>query len=886
MKRKYYNLSAQETLKTLGASRKGLIEREVEKRRKKFGKNVLPQKSLNPAWKVFLAQFKSPLVIVVLLAMAFSFLVGHIVDASFIAFVVLMNAVVGFYQENKSEKILAKLSQSVKFYCQVMRSGHKKEVDSEKLVVGDIVVLTAGNKIPADGRILKVNDLKINEASLTGEWLSINKNNVAIENEVALAERKNMVFMGSIVESGSGIFVVTETGINTQLGKISQLVKNQTETKTPLQKKFYKLSQQMVIYILVAIGVFAGVYVARGEDIYTVFVMSIALVVSAIPEGLLPAITVILVFAMRRLARKKALVRKLNATEGMGSVSIICMDKTGTLTKGKMQVSHILTSDEELLIKNDGLKNIYDPHSTDSHMKVLEIATLVNEAFVENYEDEFSDWIIRGRHTDKALLSAGLHAGINRQKLEKSFELIDKIEFNSANKYAIRVYRTRENKILIYLLGSPEQVIIRSKNIKLKESVISINSNEGEKFLRKSDKLASEGLRLLACAQKELSEADYNAINKQDLFSGMSLLGFIALKDPLREEVEGSLQIAKRAGIKPVVVTGDHKKTAQAIVNELGMNVKKENIMVGDDLDKIDDKQLYKKVKNIKVFARVAPEHKIRIVKALQQHNEVVAMVGDGVNDAPAIKAADIGIAVGNGTDIAKEVADIVLLDSSFSTIIKAIEQGRLARENIRRILVYLLADDFSELFLFFMTIIFGLPFPLYPIQILWINLAEDGLPDIALTTENSTDGIMDEKPVKISEPLLSRGFKEFMIIVLLVSGIAAFVSFYSILKLTDDIEKARTIVFTLIAFDSLAFAYVVKSFKHSIFSQTTFSNNILNGAILISILLLVGGIYIPFLQKILNTEYLKFIDWSIIVGVTVIEIIILEYFKRKLIKR
>lgn len=868
------------------SSKSGLDFGESQRRLELNGKNKLPQKEKNSSLKIFLSQFASPLAAVILVATAFSFIIGHWADGFFIIFVILVNAVVGFIQENKAEKVLQKISESVKFYCKVIRNGRKREVLSEDIAVGDLIEISEGDKVPADGRIIGSDGLKINEAVLTGEWQAVEKKDKILKRGVALAEKTNMVFMGSIVEEGSGIFAVTGTGIDTELGKISQMVKEEESPKTPLQKRFFKLSKFMAVAVVLAVGIFSLVFISRGENAYEVLVTAVALVVSAIPEGMLPAITVALVFSMRRLIRRKALVRRLNATEGMGSVSTICMDKTGTLTKGEMQVSHILTGDDEFIKEEDQFYDMHKSGTLEEHIKVLEIMTLVNSAFVENPENELSDWIIRGRSTDKALLTAGLHAGIDKEKLEGELELIKKIEFNSEKKYSARIYKTKENKILILFLGSPEVVLKKSKSIATKKGELSLDSRKGEKLLGKVDELTNQGLRLLACASKEMDVEKYEKTGYEESLKDFSLMGFVALKDPLRSDVKNSIEIARKAGIKAVVITGDHRNTAQAIVNELGMNVEDREIMEGNDLDLMGDVELSEIVKKIKIFARISPKHKIRIVKALQQKGEVVAMVGDGVNDAPALKASDIGISVGTGTDIAKEVSDIVLLNSSFSVIVKAIEQGRVARENIRRIVIYLMADDFSELFLFFFAVLIGLPFPLHPIQILWINIIEDSFPNVALTSENNSEGIMKEKPAPANESILTASYKKFMIAVFFISGLAAVSLFYFFYRATGDIEKTRTIVFALVAFDSLVFAYIVKSFRQSVFNAQTFSNRFLNWAIAGSLVLLVAGLYFPPFQNILKISPIGWQELGIVVAISLVELVFLEFSKRVLFIR
>jgi len=887
--RSYHSISAGRALKILKTSSEGLSDFEAQGRLNAIGKNELPKEKKFSYLKLFLSQFSSPLVFIILAAAFLSFLVGHIVDALFIVFVILINTTVGFFQESKAEKALEKLSRSVKFYCKVIRQNTKKEILSENLAPGDIVELQEGDKVPADGRVIQSKWLKINEAALTGEWLGVKKENEILSKSAGVSDQVNMVFMGTIVEEGRGIFMVTATGIRTELGKISQLVKKEKETKTPLQKKFARFSRQIGAAILAAITFFAAVYILRGEDLYTVFITSIALVVSAIPEGLLPAVTVVLALGMRRLARKKALVRKLNATEGMGAVSVICMDKTGTLTRGEMQVRHILAGVADLLDKEIKFKDTCVPGSEilGDRLKALEIAVLVNDAYIENPNDELSRWIVRGSPTTKALLLAGINAGVNKKEIEQNLSLLEEINFDSSQKYAASIYKIGKDKVVVYILGAPEKIIKASKQISDNKTSLPISSREKRKLFKKIDELTKQGLRVLACGYKEITLSEYNSFSSkiksgrsEFLLQNLSLAGIITLKDSLRDDVASSIEIAKKAGIRPVIISGDHKNTTRSIMEELGVEVNDRNILEGADLEKLDDNQLKKKVKSADIFARVVPEHKIRIVRALQSHGEIVAMVGDGINDAPALKAADIGIAVGTGTDIAKEVSDIVLLDNSFSVIIKAIEQGRLIKENVRRVMIYLLADDFSELFLFFFAIILKLPFPLYPIQILWINLVEDSFPGIALTTENDTKGLMNGRPSEAHGPILNRGHKKFMLLVFLVSGLAAFSLFYFSWKFFGDLEKARTITFALIAFDSLIFAFIVRFFRQSVFNRHIFSNKILNYAILASFIILLAGLYFTPFQKMLNAVPLGITDWGIIIGVSLLELLILERFK------
>jgi len=876
----YHSYSIKKVFEQFKTTEEGLSEFEARGRLDYVGGNELPQGDRFSYLKVFLSQFKSPLLAIIFGAAVLSFFLGNIVDSFFILFVILINTTVGFIQESKAERALEKLKKSVVLSSMALRSGRKREIPNYELVPGDIVEVHAGDKVPADGRIIKASELKISEALLTGESKEIRKGNITLSEDVQISEQRNMLFLGSVVEEGKALFIVTATGLSTELGKISKLVKGVKEIKTPLQKKLFKLSQLLGIAILIAIFIFAIIGFLWGKNIQEIFVTSVAIAVSTIPEGLLPAITVVLVLGMRRLAKKKALVRKLNANEAMGAVTVICMDKTGTLTQGEMQVSDVLATPSDIFGQGD------DRKSSECRMKALEIAALVNDAHVENPHDDLSQWILRGRPTDRALLSAGLSAGIEKEELEKKLNLISEISFNSKLKYAARIYKRGNGKVLIYFLGSPEEVIKRSEYFNL-DSGKKFKAGDRRKLSNKVAKLAGQGLRILACAGKEISAGEYKKKMKSrgGLLKGLNFAGLITLKDPLRDDVKESVEVSKKAGISPVIITGDHRETALSIMGELGFKLSRDKIFEGRDISSMADSELRKEVKKDSMFVRVLPEHKIKVIKALQAKGEVVAMVGDGVNDAPALKAADVGIAVGSGTDIAKEVSDIVLLDNSFSVIVKSVEQGRLIFENIRRVMIYLLADDFSEFFLFFIAMLMGFPFPLYPAQVLWINLVEDGFPDLALTTEKDTRGLMERKPRGLKEPILTLPHKKFMFLVFLITGIAAFAVFSSAWNLWG-LEKARTLTFALIAFDSLLFAYTVRSFNRSVFSFQTFSNHILNGAVILSFLFLAAGIYLPVLQKLLHTVPLDFYEWMIVVGVSIIELLVMELIKPRIFGR
>jgi Ca2+-transporting ATPase len=884
MQKNWHTISLSEVFSETKSKKEGLTASEANQRLKDLGRNVLPQEKPYSKIRLFLSQFNNPLIYILLAVVVISFLLKRYSDTIFIIIVLLINTTVGFYQENKANQSLLVLKKMVKIRARVLRDGYEKEIDSEELVAGDVVFLKSGDKVPADGRVIESKGFKINEASLTGESQTVEKkvDSVVLKSS-SISERTNTAFMGTIVEEGRATIVIVATGINTQIGEVVSLLKETKERKTPLQKKIASLSKLTGAFILSIVFAIVVIGYFTEKSFSDIFVAALALAVSAIPEGLLPAITVILVLGMRRIFKQNGLVRKLSATETLGSVTVICTDKTGTLTEGKMQVSHILTSTRELMRDDiNGLAKGENANGVESHISALKIATLANDAFIENPEAELQEWVVRGRPTDKALLLAGMQSGLNKRDLEKQYPLLDRVSFESDHKFAATYHRKDEKQNAIYVIGAPEEIIARSVDLDFDGRKEKLGNAEADQLIKKLETLTQKGLRVLACAHKYY-DAGTKYQNLTELVNDLSLVGFIALKDPLRQDAKESIVIAKKAGIRTVIVTGDHKFTAKAVAEEIGIEAKDENIIEGKELEIISDDELKEKAKHISIYARVSPRHKLRIVNALQANGEVVAMLGDGVNDAPALKSADIGVAVGSGTDVAKEVADLVLLDDNFKTVVKAVEQGRVVFGNIRKVFVYLVAIAFSELFLFLASMVMGFPLPLLPAQILWINLVEDGFPDIALTAEQETKGVMDEKPRDPKEPILNKPLKLWMTAIFFITGLAAFLSFFLLWKLTGDLHKTRTIVFVLMCVDSLVFAFSVRSFKRTIFRKDIFSNRYLVGAVIIAAILLVGAVYLPPLQKLLATQPLVLTEWLIIFGISLVEILLIEFLKKRI---
>lgn len=879
----WHSITLEKTFSKTKGKKEGLTSAEVKNRLKEFGPNVLPEEKPYSKTRLFLRQLNSILVYIVLVAAFISFWMGHYSDGIFMIIVIVLNTTVGFYQEIKANQSLRALKKIARIRAKVMRDGYEKEVDSEELTVGDIVFLAAGDKAPADGRIIEARNLKVNEAVLTGESRAAEKEPGKLSEGALLPERKNMVFTGTIVEEGQAKIIVVEVGINTELGKIVSLLRATKERKTSLQKKIAVLSMWVGFFIVAAVTIIVIEGYFSGKNFAEISVAALALAVSAIPEGLLPAITVIMVLGMRRIFTQRGLVRKLSATETLGSVTVICSDKTGTLTQGKMEVSHILTSTKELI--GEDFSNVAakkDVNGAESHISVLKIAAVASGAFVENPDDELKKWVIRGKPTDKALLLASIYAGIDRREVEKQNPVIERMPFESSRKFSSFLCKKNKAKNILNIVGAPEEILSRCSHIDFDGRKKRISKKQSERLIEKLEQLTGRGLRVIAFAHKN---CDFRASYKNlgDIAENLSFVGFIALKDPLRHDAKESILITKKAGIKTIIVTGDHRLTARAIAKEVGIEAGDKNILEGKDLELMSDEELKKKAGKISIYARVSPRHKLRIIDALQDNGEIVAMFGDGVNDAPAMKSADIGVAVGSGTDVAKEVADVILLDDNFRTVVKAVEQGRVIFGNIRKIFVYLIADDFSQLSLFFVSLAFGFPVPLLAPQILWINLIEDGLPAVAVTTEQETKGIMAEKPRNPKEPILNKPLRLWMLAIFFITSLAAIALFFSLSMVTGDLDEIRTTVFALMCFDSLIFTFSVRSFKKSAFRKDVFSNKYITGAVAASMILLALAIYFPPLQKILHTQSLSIAHWIVVLGIGFLEIIIIEFFKEKI---
>jgi Ca2+-transporting ATPase len=874
----YHGLGAKEILRVLKSSESGLSIKEAEKRLKKYGKNKLPEKKKFSQLEIALNQLKSPLVYILLIAALVTFMLEHFVDTGVILVAVIINTVVGFIQETKAEKSLEKLKQMIKYKSRVMRDGIEKEINAEDIVEGDIIVFRAGDKISADGRILEAYELEIDEASLTGESVPINKVAETLDHTSASQSKKNIAYMGTSIVKGRGTMVVFSTGVNTKFGQIALLLKETKKEKTPLQIKLAKFSQlfsvltALIVIIIFTIGIF------RGHEVSEMFTTSVAIAVAAIPEGLLVAVTVILAIGMQRILKKGSLVKKLIAAETLGSTTVICTDKTGTLTMGKMQVDHIITMDATFSLDNKKRGKIIEEEKQKlDHMVAVKIGMICNNAVIENPNDELEKWKIHGDYTEQALLQSGISVGFDPQEIKKNFIRINEIPFNSERKFMATLNKSASDEYEIYVKGAPEEIINRSKYVLINGKRKQMTEDDLRFLKKEQDNLSKKGLRVISVAFKSADKniADnFKEENDDDIANKLIFVGLIAIKDPLRPEAKNTIKLAKDAGIKTIMITGDNRLTAKTIANELGMTVEDNNILEGAQLDQMSTKDFNNIVGKIKVYARVSPSHKSRIVDAWQSRGEVVAMTGDGVNDAPALKSADIGVALGSGTEVAQETADIVLLDNNFKTIITAVEQGRVIFENIRKVILYLVSDSFSEVIVIGGSILFfpGLPIPLAAAQILWINLVTDGLPDVALTLEPKEENIMKESPRKKDEPLLNYEIKLLIATISVISGVLTLSVFVYINNITGDFQRASTIAFSILAVDSLIYVFSIRSLRHSLWQKDIFSNKYLVIAVILGFALQLVAIYHPFLQKILQTVSLNLTDWSLIFFICIIE--------------
>ncbi|MBT5740117.1 calcium-translocating P-type ATPase, SERCA-type [Candidatus Woesearchaeota archaeon] len=847
----YYTQSADKILTLLKTSSKGISKDEAEQRVHKYGLNEVQAEKLTSPFKILLEQFTSPLVWILIVAFIISLFLHETVDAVVILLIILLNAILGFVQEYRAEQSIEALKKMASPKAIVLRDGQQMKIDSKYVVPGDILVLETGEKVPADARLIEIHQLQTQEATLTGESLPNVKDLNTLPTKTPLADRKNMVYATTIITEGRGFAVVASTGMNSEVGKIATLIKQAHPKLTPLQKKLRDLGKYLTIaVVIVAIVVFlAGLL--SGKTISVMILTAIALAVAAIPEGLPAVITISLALGVQRMVKRNALVRKLPSVETLGSVTVICTDKTGTLTHNEMTVTKLYANETEYTITGAGYsrEGIFlinkKQAKTEPLQKLLEIGILCNDA-------QFSpDKSVIGDPTEAALIVSAEKAGV-----KPTTKRANEIPFTSERKM-MTTFHSINKEIYSYTKGAPDIILEQCSKQLVNGKVYRITREDRKKILDQNEKFAKQALRVLAFAyNKNKGKAD---AEKQMVFVGLQ-----AMIDPPREEAKDAIKRCHEAGINVIMITGDHLTTAQAIAKEL--NIEGEAI-TGQDLDQI--KNLNKRINKIGIFARVNPEHKLRIVGALKKAHHVVAMTGDGVNDAPALKKADIGIAMGkSGTDVAREAADMILTDDNFTSIVNAVEEGRGIFDNIRKFVNYLLSSNLGEITVILLASLFLLPLPLTAIQILWVNLITDGLPATALSLDPHSKGIMKRKPRSPRESILPKQLRWDIIGFGVLMGVACLVLFW--LYQGSGIMKAQTMVFTgLVMFELVRLGTIRGKYKLG-----WFSNKWLVAAVVSSIVLHLLTIYTP-LNKVFNTTALAAVDWLfLLVGAVIVYLI------------
>ncbi|MDD5040320.1 MAG: HAD-IC family P-type ATPase [Patescibacteria group bacterium] len=857
----------------------GLSAQQAARRAREHGNNELPREKSFSALKLLASQFRSILIYILLVAAAISFLLQDIIDAWVILAAVVLNVVVGFIQEFRAQKSLEKLRNVVTQYAEVRREGQERKVEAKELVPGDIVFLRSGNKVPADIRIVTADDLRIDEASLTGESVPVRKTAEVLPNAVVLAEQRNMAFMGTTIVAGTGLGIVVAIGKETQLGHIAELIRTMKEEDTPLQKKLGSFAK---VLGLVIVGIAAVIFVAGillGYSFEEMFMTAVALAVAAVPEGLVVVVTVILAIGMQRILKQKSLVRKLVAAETLGSTTVICTDKTGTLTEGEMRVVRIITHANNLDTVRASISDL-SGEAAKSYFFALIIGVLASDAFIENPDEALEHRNIIGLPTEKALVLLASQAGINIRKMRRENPRREVIPFSSARKYMATLHENRAQERILYYKGAPEILLRAATKIDLDGKIIQLDSKKREALKREYEKLSAEGLRILALGFKKVDAGFQNIQERTDVLQDLVFVGFAGIKDPLRKEARETIERCLEAGIHPVMITGDHRLTAKAIAAELNLPHEDRNIIEGKELERLNEKELKERIAEISVYARVNPNDKLRIIDAWQSRGQVVAMTGDGVNDAPALKSADIGVALGSGTDVAKETADIVLLDNNFKTIVYSVQEGRTIYENIKKVILYLMSDSFTEMVIISLAILFRWELPLLAAQILWINLITDGFPNIALTLEPGEKDIMQQQPVSPKAKMVDTEMKLIIGIVSLLTGVMALCIYYFTLKATGDIEKARTMTFVAVAIDSLLYVFSCRSMRYSIWHRETFLNKYLLFAVMMGFGLQLVAVYVPFFQKIFHGVPLNLFDWVIVLTVGVASVFVIEIIK------
>jgi Ca2+-transporting ATPase len=897
-----YHLTADEALTQLESDTQGLRWDEVEKRWQKYGQNAIESGKKISHLRIFLDQLINPLVLILFFAAGISIIADHVIDAIVIGVIIILNSIIGYIQESKAEEALEALKNRAAPEATVLRINHhtgesvEQVIQAADIVPGDVILLETGDKVPADARLLTAINLEVDESMLTGESLPVQKTNEKIDGSAGIGDRLNLVYSGTAITHGRGKAVVYATGIKTEIGKIAALIQQTEKITTPLKQQADKLGKYLAIFaVLFSTLVFIiGVFNLNGSSWQDIFLFALSSAISSIPEGLPAVMTITLAVGVNRMAKRNAIIRKLQAVDTLGAASVICTDKTGTLTTNQMTVQQVFTGDQVVDVSGvgfnpDGGFAIHgDPLIIRAQTPLfwsLAGGTLCNDArLIYNEEHTGHEWSIKGDPTEGALIVLSAKAHLRKDQLESDFPRVDEIPFDSKRKYMATFHEDQAGKSYVFLKGAPEEVLGFCAFIHAGTGVKEITPEEKGQIFERNRLMAEKAMRVLAVAYFEGDKGSWEKV-KDEIHQGKGELifaGLIGMIDPPRDEAKEAIRICRRAGIRVVMATGDHPITAKAIAEELNMFDQHSSVLTGADVDQMSEEEFEQATRNTAVFARVSPELKYRLVESLKRQGEVVAMTGDGINDAPALKSAQVGVAMGiAGTDVAKEASDMVLTDDNFSSIVNAVEEGRVVFQNIRKVVKFLISTNFGEdlTILLSMLLFKGLPLIFTPVQILWVNLVTDGVLDITIAMEPKEQDVMNERPRKIDAQIINKEILLNTIFVAIIMAAGTLLMFNYGYQ-AQGIIYARTMAFVTLALFQVFNAFNVRSRTRSVFSMGLFTNKYLNIAIPVSVLLLISTVYVPFMQNVMQTSPLLLKEWAMIVPIAS-TILILEEIRK-----
>jgi Ca2+-transporting ATPase len=882
----WWMLSTTDCLAKLNTSAAGLSNQEAQRRLAKYGPNELQAAHRVSPWALLLEQFKNVLIIILLIATALSAFLGHEIEAIAIAVIVLLAVLLGFVQEYRAERAIEALRQMAAPTASVLRDGQEVEIPARELVPGDVIILRAGDKIPADARLIEAVNLQIEEAALTGESVPVEKTTAPLDSpNPALGDRINIAYAGTAATYGRGRALVVATGMNTEFGKIAQMLETVETGRTPLQENLDKVGRSLAWAALVVVSIIVVLGLLRGQPFVEMLIFGVALAVAVVPEALPAVVTISLAIGVQRMVRRHALMRRLSAVETLGSTSVICSDKTGTLTKDEMTIRKIYVAGKVLDVSGAGYepKGQYllndAPYEPSGELKqLLQAAALASDAHIVHHPQ--GHWTIKGDPTEGAMVVAAAKIGLEKDDLDKKFPRVNEIPFTSETKRMTTLHKSGQG-VIACSKGAPEMILGSCTKQLTDTGEASLDAAGRTAILEVARRMAGEALRVLAVASK--SNAELESAERE-----MTFLGLVGMIDPPRPEAKAAVRTCEDAGIKAVMITGDHPITAQAIARELGI-LKTGHVVTGDELEAMTDDELERDVQNIEVYARVSPAHKLRVVAALQKKGQIVAMTGDGVNDAPALKKADIGIAMGiTGTDVSKEAAAMTLTDDNFASIVAAVEEGRGIFSNIKKYLMYLLSSNLGEIGLMGVATLAGMPLPLSAVQILFVNLFTDGLPALALAVDPPEKDLMQRKPRNPRAGIFTRPVVALMMAGGIWSTIVNLGLFIWALRSGRSTEEAMTMTFMSLVLIQFFKAYNFRSDRHSVLNKP-FANKWLNWAILMELLVMLLIVYLPVLHRPFGTYSLPLVDWALIIAISfsvspVLELV--KWFERRVYRR